>query len=61
MTFMKLNLRAALLLGSLMIGASPALAEMVLHRGNSGEPQTLDQSQTSIDIEASSSRTSTRA
>ena len=25
---------------------------MVLHRGNSGEPQTLDQSQTSIDIEA---------
>ena len=52
MTFMKLNLRAALLLGSLMLGASPALAEMVLHRGNSGEPQTLDQSQTSIDIEA---------
>lgn len=52
MTLMKLNLRAALLLGSLMLGASPALAEMVLHRGNSGEPQTLDQSQTSIDIEA---------
>jgi oligopeptide transport system substrate-binding protein len=52
MTFMKLNLRAALLLGSLLLGASPALAEMVLHRGNSGEPQTLDQAQTSIDIEA---------
>ncbi|MCO4319301.1 peptide ABC transporter substrate-binding protein [Phyllobacterium sp. 21LDTY02-6] len=52
MSHMKLNLRAALLLGSLLIGASPALAEMVLHRGNSGEPQTLDQSQTSIDIEA---------
>ncbi|MEK1854217.1 MAG: peptide ABC transporter substrate-binding protein [Phyllobacterium sp.] len=52
MTFMKLNVSAALLLGSLMLGASPALAEMVLHRGNSGEPQTLDQSQTSIDIEA---------
>ncbi len=52
MTLMKLNIRAALLLGSLMLGASPALAEMVLHRGNSGEPQTLDQSQTSIDIEA---------
>lgn len=52
MTFTKLNIRATLLIASLMLGASPALAEMVLHRGNSGEPQTLDQSQTSIDIEA---------
>lgn len=52
MTLMKLNFRTALLLGSLMLGASPALSEAVLHRGNSGEPQTLDQSQTSIDIEA---------
>lgn len=52
MTLMKFNVRTALLLGSLMLGASPALAEVVLHRGNSGEPQTLDQSQTSIDIEA---------
>jgi oligopeptide transport system substrate-binding protein len=52
MTFMKFNIRAAVLLGSLMLAASPALAEAVLHRGNSGEPQTLDQSQTSIDIEA---------
>ncbi|MEP7456264.1 peptide ABC transporter substrate-binding protein [Phyllobacterium sp. SB3] len=52
MTLMKFNFRTALLLGSLMLGASPALAEAVLHRGNSGEPQTLDQSQTSIDIEA---------
>ncbi len=52
MTFTKFNIRAAVLLGSLMLAASPALAEAVLHRGNSGEPQTLDQSQTSIDIEA---------
>lgn len=41
-----------LLMGSLMLGASQALAETVLHRGNSGEPQTLDQANTSIDIEA---------
>lgn len=52
MTLMRTKLHAALLLGSLLIGASPALAEAVLHRGNSGEPQTLDQAHTSIDIEA---------
>ncbi|KXF75358.1 ABC transporter substrate-binding protein [Paramesorhizobium deserti] len=51
MTLPKINLRAAILLGSLLIGASPALAEAVLHRGNAGEPQTLDQAQTSINIE----------
>ncbi|MDI7861953.1 peptide ABC transporter substrate-binding protein [Rhizobiaceae bacterium n13] len=45
------NLRAAVLLGSLLIGSSPALAEAVLHRGNAGEPQTLDQAHTSINIE----------
>lgn len=43
--------RAALLAGSLLAAASPALAEVVLHRGNAGEPQTLDQAQTSINIE----------
>ncbi|WP_320197866.1 peptide ABC transporter substrate-binding protein [Agrobacterium sp. rho-13.3] len=48
----KTTTRAAILLGSLLIGASSALAETVLHRGNSGEPQTLDQAQTSINIEA---------
>ena len=48
----KTTTRAALLLGSLLIGASSALAETVLHRGNPGEPQTLDQAQTSINIEA---------
>lgn len=31
--------------------AFPALAETVIHRGNGGEPQSLDQSQISIDIE----------
>ena len=45
-------LGTSLLLTSLMFGASQALAEVVLHRGNSGEPQTLDQANTSIDIEA---------
>lgn len=52
MISIKTTTRAALLLGSLLIGASSALAETVLHRGNAGEPQTLDQAQTSINIEA---------
>lgn len=52
MKSIKTTARAALLLGSILIGATPSLAETVLHRGNSGEPQTLDQAQTSIDIEA---------
>ena len=52
MTLAKINLRTAMLLGSILIGASPALAETVLHRGNAGEPQTLDQAHTSINIEA---------
>jgi oligopeptide transport system substrate-binding protein len=52
MNSFKTTTRAAVLLGSLLIGASSALAETVLHRGNSGEPQTLDQAQTSINIEA---------
>lgn len=43
---------AALLAGSLLAGAAmPASAEVVLHRGNGGEPQTLDQAHISIDIE----------
>ena len=46
-----LNLRAALVLGAVLLGSSPALAEAVLHRGNAGEPQTLDQAHTSINIE----------
>lgn len=51
MASLKFNLRTAALIGSLLIGASPALAEAVLHRGNAGEPQTLDQAHTSINIE----------
>ncbi|TCL96896.1 oligopeptide transport system substrate-binding protein [Rhizobium sp. PP-WC-2G-219] len=46
------HLRRAALIGSLLLGASPALAEAVLNRGNAGEPQTLDQAHTSINIEA---------
>ncbi|KAB0679392.1 peptide ABC transporter substrate-binding protein [Aureimonas leprariae] len=40
----------AALAASLIAGA--AHAEVVLHRGNGGEPQTLDQAHTSIDVEA---------
>ena len=44
---------AALLAGSMLSATlSPASAEVVLKRGNGGEPQTLDQAHTSIDIEA---------
>jgi oligopeptide transport system substrate-binding protein len=39
---------SATLLASL---ALPALAETVIHRGNGGEPQSLDQAQISIDVE----------
>ncbi|WLR91933.1 peptide ABC transporter substrate-binding protein [Shinella zoogloeoides] len=46
-----IGFRAALLAGAILLGASPALAEAVLHRGNAGEPQTLDQAHTSINIE----------
>jgi len=51
MAYLRFNLRAALLLGAVLVGSSPALAEAVLHRGNAGEPQTLDQAHTSINIE----------
>jgi oligopeptide transport system substrate-binding protein len=51
MTLSKLNIRAAVLLGSFLLAASPTLAEAVLHRGNAGEPETLDQAHTSINIE----------
>jgi oligopeptide transport system substrate-binding protein len=47
-----LRLTTAALLGSVLFASAPALAETVLHRGNSGEPQTLDQAHTSINIEA---------
>jgi len=34
-----------------LLAASPAAAEVVLHRGNGGEPQTLDLAHTSMDVE----------
>ncbi|WP_102960064.1 peptide ABC transporter substrate-binding protein [Mangrovicella endophytica] len=43
---------AALLSAALLLSAGSAGAEVVLHRGNGGEPQTLDQAHTSIDVEA---------
>nr|WP_316653347.1 peptide ABC transporter substrate-binding protein [uncultured Gellertiella sp.] len=51
MSLMRTSMHTALLLGSLLIGASPVLAEAVLHRGNSGEPTTLDSAHISVDIE----------
>lgn len=42
---------AAALLAGAMLTALPAAAEVVIHRGNGGEPQTLDQAHISIDIE----------
>jgi len=42
----------AMLASVLLAGvALPTMAETVIHRGNGGEPQSLDQSQISIDIE----------
>ena len=52
MSLMRTNWKAALLAATVLIGASPALAEAVFHRGNSGEPQTLDSAHVSVDIEA---------
>lgn len=43
---------AVLLAGSMLAAfAAPSLAEVVIHRGNGGEPQTLDQAHISIDVE----------
>lgn len=52
MNVTKTKFLASLLLGSLLIGASPALAEAVLNRGNGGEPQSLDPAHIQIDTEA---------
>lgn len=46
------SFRAALVLGALLTGASPALAEAVLHRGNPGEPNSLDPAQITINVES---------
>jgi oligopeptide transport system substrate-binding protein len=45
-------LSKAVLVSTVLFASAPAFAEAVLHRGNAGEPQTLDQAQTSINIEA---------
>jgi oligopeptide transport system substrate-binding protein len=52
MMFSFLRLSTAALVSSVLVTSTPAFAEAVLHRGNAGEPQTLDQAQTSINIEA---------
>lgn len=51
MSFMKHRFATTVLAGALLFGASNAFAEAVLHRGNGGEPQTLDYANISIDIE----------
>src|SRR5215208_3734297 len=43
---------AATLAVSMLAAPAPAMAEVILHRGNGSEPQTLDQAHTSIDVEA---------
>ena len=46
------SLSTALIAGSMLaILATPSLAEVVIRRGNGGEPQTLDQAHISIDVE----------
>ena len=45
-----MQISAGFALATALSGASQA--EVVLHRGNGGEPQTLDQAHTSIDVEA---------
>lgn len=53
MTFgFRKGFRAALVAGALLTGASPALAEAVLHRGNPGEPNSLDPAKVSINVES---------
>lgn len=51
MTEKTIRLATAILAGSLLLGASNALAETVLRRGNGAEPKSLDPAHISIDIE----------
>ncbi len=44
---------AAFAISTAMMASLPALAEVVLHRGNGGEPQTLDQAHATTDVESS--------
>ena len=51
--FARATLAALAVSTVVVVGSAPsALAEIVLHRGNGSEPQTLDQAHTSIDVEA---------
>ena len=50
--FVRGALVALALSAAAAFAAAPASAEIVLHRGNGSEPQTLDQAHTSIDVEA---------
>ncbi len=50
--FTRVALAAVAISAAAVFAAAPAFAEVVLHRGNGGEPQTLDQAHTSIDVEA---------
>ena len=54
MRFSKTGLKTSIVLAlaGVVFASSAAVAEVVLHRGNGGEPQTLDQAHTSIDVEA---------
>ena len=46
------TITAAVAMAAALTASNSAVAEVVLHRGNGGEPQTLDQAHTSIDVEA---------
>src|SRR5688572_13909768 len=49
----RFNLVCVLLAGGVLLATQTfASAEVVLRRGNAGEPKTLDQHQTSIDVES---------
>jgi len=50
MTIIK-KLATTLLVSTVLVAAGPAFAETVLHRGNSGEPTSLDYAHISINIE----------
>src|SRR5215212_3232101 len=50
-TFLRASAAVVIVAATLAMSAVPALAEVILRRGNAAEPQTLDQHHTSIDIE----------
>src|SRR5436190_3540152 len=50
-SFLRASFAAAIVAATVAVAAVPALAEVVLRRGNGAEPQTLDAAHTSIDIE----------